>query len=43
MRRLVRWASETPATIEQAAEVTAHLADLPAEPSMLDRLQAATR
>ena len=39
LRWLSRWASETPtATIEQAAEVAASLADLPAEPSMIDRL-----
>jgi hypothetical protein len=38
LRWLARWASETPATIERAAEVAASLADLPAEPIMLDRL-----
>jgi hypothetical protein len=32
LRWLARWASETPATIEKAAEVAAALADLPSEP-----------
>jgi hypothetical protein len=39
LRWLARWVTETgAATIEQAAEVAASLADLPSEPSMLDRL-----
>jgi hypothetical protein len=39
LRWLARWASETgTATIEQAAEIAASLADLPSEPAMLDRL-----
>lgn len=39
LRWLARWASETAAaTIEQAAEVAASLADLPEEPAMLSRL-----
>ncbi len=39
LRWLARWASETAtATIEQAAEVAASLADLPGEPAMLRRL-----
>jgi hypothetical protein len=38
LRWLARWASETPATIEKAAEVAASLADLPMEPQMLQRL-----
>ena len=42
VRWLVRWASETPATIERAAEVAAQLADLPAEPSMYDLLWEGT-
>jgi|SRR5438034_11698560 len=39
LRWLVRWASETPATIERAAEVAAALADLPSEPTALDTLR----
>jgi hypothetical protein len=42
LRWLVRWASETPATIEQAAEVAAQLADLPAEPTALETIRQAT-
>jgi hypothetical protein len=39
LRWLARWATETgTATIEQAAEVAASLADLPGEPTMLARL-----
>lgn len=39
LRWLARWVSETgTATIEQAAEVAASLADLPSEPAMLARL-----
>jgi hypothetical protein len=39
LRWLSRWVTETgAATIEQAAEVAASLADLPAEPTMLSRL-----
>jgi hypothetical protein len=42
LRWLARWASETgAATIEQAAEVAASLADLPSEPTLLDRLLTA--
>jgi hypothetical protein len=38
-RWLVRWLSETPAvTIEGAAEAAACLADLPAEPTVVERL-----
>jgi hypothetical protein len=41
LRWLARWASENKAaTIEQAAVVAASLADLPSEPTMLDRLSA---
>jgi hypothetical protein len=43
LRWLVRWASETPATIEQAAEVAAQLADLPSEPAALDTIHRAAR
>jgi hypothetical protein len=40
LRWLARWLGEAPdATIEQAAETAATLADLPAEPALLDRLQ----
>jgi hypothetical protein len=35
LRWLARWLTETAATIDQAAEVAASLADLPAEPSAL--------
>jgi hypothetical protein len=39
LRWLARWIAETgTATIEQAAEMAASLADLPAEPGMMDRL-----
>jgi hypothetical protein len=39
LRWLARWVTETgTATIEQAAEVAASLADLPAEPRMLDAI-----
>jgi hypothetical protein len=39
LRWLARWVTETgAATIEQAAEVAASLADLPTEPAMLKRL-----
>ncbi|HEY4896460.1 MAG TPA: hypothetical protein VII01_10255 [Solirubrobacteraceae bacterium] len=42
LRWLARWASENgKATIEQAAEIAASLADLPSEPAMLDRLLTA--
>jgi hypothetical protein len=38
----VRWIGESgAATIEQAVEIAASLADLPAEPTMLERLLAA--
>ncbi len=41
LRWLARWVSETgTATIEQAAEIAASLADLPVEPSMLDAITA---
>ncbi|MGO9488500.1 MAG: hypothetical protein ACLQBB_05675 [Solirubrobacteraceae bacterium] len=41
LRWLARWATETgTATIEQAAEVAASLADLPAEPTMLEAIRA---
>jgi hypothetical protein len=41
LRWLTRWASEKPqATVEQAAEVAASLAGLPAEPKSLDVLRA---
>jgi hypothetical protein len=40
LRWLARWASETgTATIEQAAEVAASLADLPAEPTAAEALR----
>ena len=39
LRWLARWLAETPsATIEQAAQVAASLADLPAEPSSLEAI-----
>ncbi len=39
LRWLARWVAETPsATIEQAAQVAASLADLPAEPSSLEAI-----
>jgi hypothetical protein len=39
LRWLNRWVTETPAaTIEQAAETAASLADLPGEPTVLERL-----
>lgn len=43
LRWLARWASETPAaTIEQAADVAASLADLPSEPvTALDAIKRA--
>jgi len=42
LRWLARWAAEKPATIEQAAEVAASLADLPNEPvTALDVLKRA--
>lgn len=41
LRWLARWATETgTATIEQAAEVAASLADLPAEPRMVEAIRA---
>jgi hypothetical protein len=44
LRWLGRWISETPgATIEQAADVAASLADLPAEPSSLEAIRQITR
>ena len=42
LRWLARWISETgTATIEQAAEIAASLADLPSEPRMLQTITAA--
>lgn len=42
LRWLARWASEhKAATIEQAAEIAASLADLPAEPSMFETIREA--
>jgi len=42
LRWLGRWVAETgTATIEQAAEVAASLADLPVEPRMLDAITGA--
>jgi hypothetical protein len=39
LRWLARWVAETgTATIEQAAEIAASLADLPVEPRMLDAI-----
>jgi hypothetical protein len=43
LRWLARWASETPATINDAAEIAAQLADLPAEPSALEAIRQASR
>jgi hypothetical protein len=44
LRWLSRWASETPAaTIDQAAEVAAQLADLPSEPTAIDTIHRAAR
>jgi hypothetical protein len=41
LRWLARWVTETgAATIEQAAEIAASLADLPVEPRMLDAITA---
>jgi hypothetical protein len=41
LRWLARWISETPeATIEQAAELAAALADLPSEPSAWELMRA---
>ncbi|HEX9481299.1 MAG TPA: hypothetical protein VF927_04290 [Solirubrobacteraceae bacterium] len=41
LRWLARWVAETgTATIEQAAELAASLADLPVEPRMLDAITA---
>jgi hypothetical protein len=39
LRWLSRWLAETPATIEQAAEVAAALADLPSEPQSLESIR----
>jgi hypothetical protein len=40
LRWLARWASETAtATVEQAAVLAASLADLPAEPGMLEEIR----
>lgn len=42
LRWLARWSTETPgATIEQAAEVAACLADLPAEPTAFETIRRA--
>lgn len=44
LRWLGRWAAEAPdATIEQAAELAASLADLPSEPAMLGMLHDVIR
>jgi len=41
LRWLARWVAETgAATIEQAAEIAASLADLPVEPTMLEAITA---
>jgi catalase (peroxidase I) len=41
LRWLARWVAESgTATIEQAAEIAASLADLPVEPGMLDAITA---
>jgi hypothetical protein len=41
LRWLARWVAETgTATIDQAAEVSASLADLPVEPKLLDAITA---
>lgn len=42
LRWLERWISETPVTIDVAAEVAGSLADLPAEPTALDTIRTAT-
>jgi len=43
LRWLARWSIESPrATIEQAAEVAASLADLPAEPTAIETIRQAT-
>src|SRR5438034_11700048 len=39
LRWLSRWITETPATIDAAAEVAAQFADLPLEPSEFDAIQ----
>jgi len=42
LRWLARWAAETAtATVEQAAVLAASLADLPAEPGMLEEITSA--
>jgi hypothetical protein len=38
LRWLARWATESAGSVDQAAEVAAALADLPAEPAAFDRL-----
>ncbi len=44
MRWLARWVNETPAaSIDQAAEVAAALAEIPVEPSALQAVEALTR
>jgi hypothetical protein len=44
LRWLARWASENKAaTIEQAAEIAASLADLPAEPSVFETIRGPQR
>jgi hypothetical protein len=43
VRWLTRWLAETPtATVDQAAEIAASLADLPAEPTSLATIQQMT-
>jgi hypothetical protein len=42
-RWLIRWLGERPTTIEQAAEVAATLADLPAEPMAVEAIRQMTR
>jgi hypothetical protein len=39
LRWLARWASESAGTAEQAAELTAALADLPSEPAAIEQLR----
>ncbi len=44
LRWLARWLAETPAAgIEQAAELAGLLADLPAEPGVLEAIRASAR
>jgi hypothetical protein len=41
VRWLARWLTETPATIEQAAEIAGALAELPSEPTSFEVIRAA--